>query len=568
MNGAARIICIWLGLGGFALPAMADISGSYLAARQAGFSGDFENAAHYFGRALAFDPTRPDLLENAILANIALGQIEEAALLAQQLASYGFASELANMALLAREAQAQDYAALIERVGTDQGVGSLADGLIRSWALLGLGDQGAALAAFDETARQDGMAAVVLYHKALALAYLGAFEQAEASLLGPDGGGFGLTRRGYLARAEILSNLGRHDQALDLLRAVFGSDTDPELMALRARLEAGETIPFSHVGSVRDGMAGVFFILASLLESEGQDELTLIYARVAQHLDPDHSDALLLSAELLINLGQNDLAVATYEQVPANSPASHSAGLGLAEALRVQGRIDEATDVLHSLSQNHGNLPVVWITLGDLLREREEYSRAVTAYSNALAQYAEITARQWFLFYARGISYERAGNWSEAEADFRRALDLRPDQPQVLNYLGYSLVEKQDKLDEALGMIEKAVTAEPSSGYIVDSLGWALYRLGRFDEAVVHMERAAELMPIDPVVNDHLGDTYWAVGRLREARFMWRRALSFVDWKDASAELDPADLKRKIEIGLDAYREEQGLSPLQANARN
>ena len=117
-------------------------------------------------------------------------------------------------------------------------------------------------------------------------------------------------------------------------------------------------------------------------------------------------------------------------------------------------------------------------------------------------------------------------------------------------------------------MIEKAVTAEPSSGYIVDSLGWALYRLGRFDEAVVHMERAAELMPIDPVVNDHLGDTYWAVGRLREARFMWRRALSFVDWKDASAELDPADLKRKIEIGLDAYREEQGLSPLQANARN
>jgi tetratricopeptide (TPR) repeat protein len=138
---------------------------------------------------------------------------------------------------------------------------------------------------------------------------------------------------------------------------------------------------------------------------------------------------------------------------------------------------------------------------------------------------------------------------------------LRPEQPQVLNYRGYSLVEKQIKLDEALDMIERAVAARPDSGYIVDSLGWVLYRLGRYEEAVEHMERAAELMPVDPVVNDHLGDVYWAVGRVLEAEFQWRRALSFVD-EETEEEAKPDRIRRKLEVGLDLVLEEEGAAPL------
>jgi Flp pilus assembly protein TadD len=152
--------------------------------------------------------------------------------------------------------------------------------------------------------------------------------------------------------------------------------------------------------------------------------------------------------------------------------------------------------------------------------------------------------------------------WEQAEADFRAALELRPNQPQVLNYLGYSLVEKQAKLDEALDMIKRAVIAEPESGYIVDSLGWVLYRLGRYEEAVEHMERAVELMPLDPVVTDHLGDVYWAVGRVREARFQWSRALSFIDEEDDTGEADPIRIRRKLEIGLDTVLAEEGAQPL------
>ena len=167
-----------------------------------------------------------------------------------------------------------------------------------------------------------------------------------------------------------------------------------------------------------------------------------------------------------------------------------------------------------------------------------------------------------FVFYARAISNERLDRWDRAEADFRKALELNPDHPQVLNYLGYSLVEKRIKLDEALDMIERAVEGQPNSGYIVDSLGWVLYRLGRYDEAAGHMERAAELMPIDPVVNDHLGDALWAVGRFNEAEFQWKRALSFVDEENPSPDIDPNRIRRKLEVGLDKVLEEEGAAPL------
>ena len=180
---------------------------------------------------------------------------------------------------------------------------------------------------------------------------------------------------------------------------------------------------------------------------------------------------------------------------------------------------------------------------------------------HAVALFEEDAEAQWLVYFSRGITHEREDRWPEAEADFRKALELRPDQPQVLNYLGYSMVEMQENLDEALDMIERAVAAQPDSGYIVDSLGWVLYRLGRYDEALVQMERAVELLPVDPVVNDHLGDVYWAVGRKREAEFQWHRALSFIELGESN-DAEPDRIRRKLEIGLDAVLAEEGAPPL------
>ena len=246
----------------------------------------------------------------------------------------------------------------------------------------------------------------------------------------------------------------------------------------------------------------------------------------------------------------------------------HAAELGRADALRRAGKLEQSIEVLEQLTRSHGDLPVVHSTLGDILRGEEDFAGAIAAYDKALDLSTETTRSLWVLHYARGIAYERSGEGAKSEEDFRAALELNPEQPQVLNYLGYSMVEQNRNLDEALDMIERAVAASPTSGYIVDSLGWVLYRLGRYEEAVDQMERAVELIAVDPVVNDHLGDVYWAVGRQREAEFQWSRALSFIKEDDADGEADPDRIRRKIEVGLDVVLEEEGAPPLKVTNGN
>ena len=250
---------------------------------------------------------------------------------------------------------------------------------------------------------------------------------------------------------------------------------------------------------------------------------------------------------------QFDLATRSFSLINANDPLYTAAQIGKADALSQSGKYEEAIEVLQELIIIAPEMVTAYQALGDDFRSINRFDDAVLSYSSALDLMRGKNTTNWILYYSRGIAYEQLGDWINAEKDFRLALEIKPDQPYVLNYLGYSLVEKQLKLEEALSLIEKAVSLRPDSGYIVDSFGWVLFRLSRFVEAVPHLEKAAKLMPVDPIVNDHLGDVYWAVGRKREARFQWNRALSF-DPKDA----DQARIVKKLEIGLDQVLIEEG----------
>lgn len=539
-------------------PAMAQgVSGDYLAARQARLSSDYRAAVHYYIRALGADPRNPQMLEGAALSQLSLGALEKGVPIARRMDDNDIRSQIASMVLIADDVANGRWEAVLDRVAADRGVGPLVDGLLAAWAHAGEGDMTAALAAFDRVEAQRGLRGFALYHRSLALAMVGDYEAAEAIYTSQPDGPLQMTRRGAMARVEVLSQLGQQDKAVALIDKLFGADLDPALAEMRRALAAGETLEFTHVRQASDGVAEIFYSVAAALRGEASYDYTLLYSRTAEYLRRDHTDALLLSAELLEDLHRPALAVETYRRVPRDHPAFHAAELGRAAALRAAGKDDAAIEVLAQLAETHGDMPVVHATMGDFHRGLKNYAEAVRAYDAALDLYSTDDSSRWFAHYARGICHERLGDWQAAEADFRAALQLNPDQPQVLNYLGYSLVEADENLDEALSMIERAAAARPDSGYIIDSLGWVLYRLGRFEEAVAHMERATELMPVDAVVNDHLGDVYWAVGREMEAQFQWLRALSF-----EPEEKDATRIRRKIKVGLDAVLAEEGSEPL------
>ncbi len=547
----------------FSFPGFADTgSGAYLAGRQAIFQNDYSAAERYYAQALRADPENGKLLESVVVARLSLGQIKRALPVAQAIEELGIPSQAARMAIAVNLLAQGELDEFLSRDPETQGIGPLVDGLLLGWAYVGQGAMTNAMEQFDTVATQEGLTEFALYHKALALASIGDFEGAEAIFAANDSAIARFTRRAALARTEVLSQLDRNEDALVFLDEVFVAGSDPSIEGYEARLKAGETLPFTHIGSPQDGMAEVFFSVGAALSREAAQNYVLLYAQLAAFLRSDHVDAILLSAELLDGLEQYDLAVEAYRKVPATSSDYHAAELGRAEVLGRAGKTHAAAEVLQNLAAKSPDLPSVHVALADLQRREENYAAAVETYNTAIELIDSGVGGNWFLHYARGISHERLKQWDQAEADFRRALELNPDQPQVLNYLGYSLVERQEKLGEALDMIERAVAARPDSGYIVDSLGWVLFRLGRYNEAVEHMEHAVELMPVDPVVNDHLGDVYWAVGRAREAEFQWKRALSFIDPEDTDGEADPDRIRRKLEIGLDAVLVEEGAEPL------
>ncbi len=527
-------------------------AGAYLAARSAAMAHDFGAASDWYLTALGNDPKNPVIMENALAALLALGDIERAVPVAERLVTLGSGSQLAHMTLQQDAAIRGDWPAIFDMLEAGQAVGPLVDGLTRAWARIGLGQMDQALSAFDEVIETPGLRGFGLYHKAIALASVGDFESAAEIMSAAPADGLVNSHRALIARAQILSQLGQTKDAIALLRSESAAGlNDPTLDDILARLEAGKTLPFDFVSGAREGLAEVYFTVAGALLSEAPESYVLLYARVAQTLAPNHVEATLLIAELMDELGRYDLAEKAFSQIPQSHPAYPMAELGRADELRKLGQTDKAITLCEELSKSEPDMAAVQVTLGDMRRIEGKDAEAEVAYTRAI----EIMKGKasWWLHYARGITRHRLDNWSGAEADFRAALADSPQQSQVLNFLGYSLVERGDKLDEALAMIEQAVAGDPDNGAIVDSLGWVQFKMGNYKEAVRHLERATELEPSDPVVNDHLGDAYWAVGRHAEAQFQWQRALSF-----DPTEKESKRIRQKLAEGLDAVLDEEG----------
>ncbi len=523
------------------------LSGSYLAGRFASRHRDYETAARFFESTLSLDPSNPALLTRAFVLYATTGQWPKADELARRILKRSPKQRLARLVLGLKAAGKGDFrtARTHFRTTSRSPVGILSGRMLEAWSWAGEKNLPKALEALKALDSHETFSSFKAFHAALISDMLGSPSRAEklyAKAWKKISGSLRITQAygGFLARN------GRTRKARKVYRT-FLAHAPENAIILRALkdLDAGVSPPLL-AGTAQEGMAEALFSLASALIDERSIDIALIYDRLALRMRPDFPVALMLLGEIYENTKKYEKAIAAYERIPPDHPLRVAAEIQIALALDDLGRVEEAVARLRRLTAIRPETYKPFLTLGNILRSHERWDEAREAYSRALSRMGEPRPRHWSVYYFRGITNERSGRWPQAEADFRLALRLNPDHPSVLNYLGYSLIDQGRNLKEALGMVRKAVDARPNDGYIVDSLGWAYYKLGRYREAVEQLERAVELRPQDPIINDHLGDAYWMAGRRLEARFQWRHA------RDCKPEpKDLARIEKKLEHGLD-----------------
>jgi tetratricopeptide (TPR) repeat protein len=525
-------------------------SGSYLAARQANLDRDPDAAAIYYRAALKADQRNPELLEPAFYSVLAFGEVEEAARLADRLVQIDRNNRGAHLVLGVRslkQKQWKDARAHFSQAMHGP-VNDLTGALLSAWSAYGANDAKGAIETVDKLSGPEWYGIFKDLHAGLIFDLANnkkeagkRFERAfklDSTAL-----------RIMQAHAGFLSRNGQRDEATKIYEE-FDKQLPRYPLTVEALALLKKDMPLPRmVETAQAGAAEALYGLGAAL-GRREDEMSLAnrglaYLQLALYLEPNHALAQISLADLFEAMKKPELAIKIYERVPASSPLKRNAEIQLANDLDVLERTEEAKKHLEKLIANRPDDMEAIIALANIQRERKQYDGCADSYGKAVDLITAPTKANWTIYYFRGICFERAKQWAKAEGDFKRALELFPDQPHVLNYLGYSWIDQGVHLDEGMGMIKRSVEQRPDDGYIVDSLGWAYYRLGNYDEAVKNLERAVELKPVDPTINDHLGDVYWKVDRMLEAKFQWSHAR---DLKPEQDEL--VKIEQKLKIGL------------------
>lgn len=522
--------------------------GSYLAGRFASNERDASAAARYYDRALKFDPDNPEILERALISEVADGDIDGAAEHAAQLTAKAPSARMPHLVIGIRAFRDGGYAKAQDEFSkiTGNAAAEIASQLGKAYALMGEGKVDEALAAARKLAAFEGVSAFAKYHAAIIADLSGRAAEAEKEFAGAYTDSNGESLRIVHAYAVHLQRVGKLQQAKEVLaRFADKSPTHPIVQAALAQAKAG-IMPDRLIASAGSGLAEALYGIASSLSDEKSVEIPVFYLQLALTLDPRHELAISLLADRMETAKRWEDAIAAYRRIPRGSSLYVNARVQIAQDLQKLDRGDEALSVLKDTLNGSASDFEVLAAMGDLMRAKERYAEAADLYTRALALVPTPQERHWTIYYTRGIALERVKRWQDAEKDLKMALKLKPEQPLVLNYLAYTWVEAGVNQDEALAMLQRAVALRPEDGFIIDSLGWAYYKRGDFVNAIKYLEQAVLLEPGEATINDHLGDAYWRVGRRLEAKFEWQHALSLKPSKD-----DEPKIRRKIEVGLE-----------------
>ncbi|MGD9866956.1 MAG: tetratricopeptide repeat protein [Hyphomicrobiales bacterium] len=543
--------------------------GNYLAGRYARALHDTPVAAEYYENALRMDPSNEIIMEQAFLLDAASGKWDRAFELARQLLKNEETDRLAHFVLAtraAREGSAREAERNFDASAKGPLIWELTTRLSKAWVQQSDGRTGEAIKTLDDMKKAEWSRFFQRYHRGLIADLGGRTKLAEASFAeafekSPR------TLRIADAYARHLVNAGKADRAKAILKQhISQTSGHPIARDLLARIEAGEKPPLL-VTTAAEGLAEVLYGIGDALADEGGTEMGTIFLQLALYLKPQFPLVFQSLGEVFDRNKKYEAAIEMYDRVPGESPLALNAQIRKAYDLNSLDRPDESKALLDKLIAAHPSETRPIEAAGIILRARKRYEESAGYYSRAIAMLETPGKNDWSLFYARGVCHERMKEWPKAEADFKEAMKLNPDEPLILNYLGYSWIDQGINIKEGLELVRKAVKLKPDDGYFVDSLGWAHYKLRDYKLAVEHLERAVELRPDDPVINDHLGDAYWHVDRKIEAEFQWSQSLTL----DPEPE-EAAVTREKLKAGLPvderkaaAQAEKSGAAPKSGN---
>jgi tetratricopeptide (TPR) repeat protein len=551
-------------------------SGAFLAAFTADSDGDHKNAIDLYRVALDFEPNNLQLQERLMINLFLNGDFEEGVKLAQTLKKDPAVERVTSLALGIDAIRQKQYAKarkLLVYKGPND-LDRMMNNLLVAWADFGAGKKKEALESVTSLDGPEWFKIFKNYHAGVMSALAGDTDGARKflsdAITDKEGGAAAqdVFVRSVIALAGVEAQSGNKQKAFDAIAS--GEELTGRyapFQTVRAMIDMNVPIK-PQIGNAADGAGSVLFSVGSALNQsvsgnagmrDNAQEIVAFYLNAALALSPDSADVMILLGSVADGAGKPEKAIEYYRKVDPSSPMHRVSELQLGLDLAQTGKQEEAERHLKALIAEDPSDFRSYLALGSVYADKENYAAMASTYDDAVKAIGPTPTRsQWAVFYQRGIAYERLKKWPEAEPNFKKALELFPDQPQVLNYLGYSWIDMNMHLDEGMAMIKKAVELRPDDGYIVDSLGWAYYRTGKYEDAVRELQRAVQLKEGDATINDHYGDALWRAGRQLEATFQWNRALI----AKPEPELE-AKIKDKLKSGLPDLN---GKTPAEADA--
>lgn len=526
------------------------LAGYYLAGRLAASEKEMGVASDYMAQAIHLQSDDPVLLRDALHTLVAAGRMEEAAQVAGKMIDMKARTPLPALVQIAHLAGSGQFAQALPlaEIPQSSGLYAVIKPVVRQWLVMGRQmpiDKPVIMP--DLVERSGFLEPFMHYQLALMNDVSGhaevAREHYEKALGNPEMMPYRIMR----AACNFYLRQGERDKAIAIYNAYARQNPDSELMEKtlpQADLAPEAVTPM--VETPAQGLAEIFFTTASLMFGEQISGEAMVYLQLTLFLRPDMEPAHIMLANLYEQMDHHALAIQSYRAISPKAAFYKRAQLRMAMNYYAMGDSQKAVGLLKQLQASYPDDPESYTTMGDLMRVRKDFKEAIVHYSEAIKRMKERGTSDWSAYYARGICYERSGQWDKAEEDFAMALAVSPQQADVMNYLGYSWLVQGKHLKRARHYIEQALEQRPSDAHIVDSMGWAMFVMGNFKRALHYMEQAADLAPQDATVNEHLGDVYWRLGRRIEAKFQWERALTF-------GPEDAATVEKKIRDGLPEY---------------